>query len=212
MTTFNFCKRIIPLILIGCFFGFTAIGQSQNIKFRIHSPFTLELGYEHLLNQKQSLALSFQATAYTKDQLLSTDFSKFPSGESYKLNLEHRVYFDQEKTLNGFYFGQHISYGTSTASASKFIGTSTVVFLFDEITIQNYAKGELGAQVIGLGISTGYQKRWKNFNLDLGTSLTYNTPLTKEPGITLNNKEVVAFPNHMKGFQPTFFVGLGVAF
>jgi len=180
--------------------------QKNNIKLSVHAPFTLDLGYERSLDLQHSLLINFQASVY------NTSGGFFPDGEKLRVNIGHRKYLNNSKTLNGLYFGQYLGLARSAASGKEYTGRKTGYFLFTEFTYDSYARGNAELMTGSLGLNVGYQKRWKNFNFDTGIALDYNTPLSNKKGIELDNGKMLDFPNHIKGFQPSFYVGFGIAF
>jgi len=190
-----FQKSIVFGILF--FLSHHAFAQKNNVKFSIHAPLTLDFGYERSLNLQHSVLLNFQASIYDNGNGFLFD------GERSRIN--------RSKSMNGLYFGQSLGIAQSKAFAREVKLTEVQIVLIALLDSKRYAKGRIELITGSLGLNFGYQKRWKNFNIDTGIAIDYNTPLSNQKGIKLDNGSLAEFPNHIKGFQPSFYVGFGFA-
>ena len=195
---------ILALCLI---YNTDVLSQKNNIKFMIHNPFGLEMGYERAIQQHSSILCNVSITAYDFSGLFG-----LPRGESYMFDMGLRNYLNNDKTLNGLYIEGELGVGRAKSSGSKYIGKEQIEIFFVLFDIPQYASGNSESIMGRIGLNLGYQKRWDVISIDLGIGMQYNTPVGGDQSIPLSDGSRLELPNYINGFTPKVYFGMGFAF
>ena len=119
------------------------------------------------------------------------EVNRKPEGGNVRLNLGHRKYKDPTKAMNGRYFGQHLSISNTGDYEAH--------------------SPESNLYIASFGLDWGYQKRWRNFNFDVGTTLDFNFPIRSGADNNGYPTKLVVLALFSR-LQPSIYAGIGYAF